>query len=114
MEIARAVQQPPDLDSIRQFALENQKTSEAIHAPRTNFREAQVSTPPAQAGTASEKSEAVIRSLQERTCGTWIVAADMAVDERALRMVFPSPDSLFTNTTQQELAKPFLLIERIK
>ena len=65
MQITCAMQDPPDLNPIRQFMVKNQITPEALDAPRTDFRKTKVCTPAADAGIAGEKFKSVVSGFQK-------------------------------------------------
>ena len=73
MQITGAMQDPPDLNSIRQFAVKNQITAKTLNAPRTNFRETQIRALPASAGIAGEKFKRVVSRFQKQSRGERIV-----------------------------------------
>ena len=74
MQITGAMQDPPDLNSIRKFAAENQVTAKTLDAPGTNFWKSQVCALSASAGIAGEKFKGVVGRLQKQSRGEWIVA----------------------------------------
>ncbi len=70
------MQDPPDLDSIRQFTVKNQITAKTFDSPRTNFRKSQIRAPAANTGIVREKFKRVIRRFQKQSRGEWIVVMD--------------------------------------
>jgi hypothetical protein len=65
LQIACAMQDAPDLDSIRQFAVENQITAKTFNAPRTNFGKSQVRALAANAGILCKKFKCVASRFQK-------------------------------------------------
>jgi hypothetical protein len=76
MQIPCAMQDPQDLNSIRQFAVENQITAKTINAPRTDFRKTQIRALSANAGISGKKFKRVVSRFQKQSRGEWIVAMD--------------------------------------
>ena len=76
LQIACAMQDPPDLNSIRQFAVENQITAKTLDAPRTNFWKTQIRALAANAGILRKKFKCVVSRLQKQSRREWIIVMD--------------------------------------
>jgi hypothetical protein len=77
VQIARAVQNAPNLDSIRQLAIEDQITPEAVHAPGAYLRETQVGALSANTRIAGQEFKGVLGGLQKGVGCCGVVALDV-------------------------------------
>jgi Tfp pilus assembly protein PilV len=71
MQIMCAMQDSPELNSIRQFAMEYQITPKAADAPGTNFWKTQICALTTDAGIGGEKFKGIVSALPKTSARRW-------------------------------------------
>lgn len=91
VQIARTIQNAPNLNSIRKRPIENRVTSKVLNAPRADLRKAQIQPLTANAWIGGEKFECLVSSFKKRICRGGIILINVrgrglqiAKDESAL------------------------------